>query len=126
MTNLSLYLTESADMYPGAFGCIVLEGYGSNSAAAACFHRPGKPREVGSIGMPITGVQMRVVDERGNEAPVGNTGQLLVRGHNVVKGYWNQPDATAAAIVEGWLYTGDTGFVDEDSYFYLVDRSARA
>jgi long-chain acyl-CoA synthetase len=55
--------------------------------------------------------------------PAGTIGQLQVRGHNVMKGYWNQPEATAATIVEGWLFSGDTGFVDEDGYFYIVERT---
>jgi long-chain acyl-CoA synthetase len=110
--------------YEERFGCIVLEGYGlSDSAPAACFNQPGKPRKVGSVGTPIKGVQVRVVDEGGKEVPVGTTGKLQVRGHNVIKGYWKQPEATAAAIVEGWLCSGDTGFVDEDGYFYIVDRT---
>jgi long-chain acyl-CoA synthetase len=110
--------------YEERFGCIVLEGYGlSDSAPAASFNQPGKPRKVGSIGTPIKGVEMRVVDKLGKEVPVGATGELQVRGHNVMKGYWNQPEATAAAIVEGWLRSGDIGFVDEDGYFYLVDST---
>jgi long-chain acyl-CoA synthetase len=115
---------DTRGRYEERFGCLVLEGYGlSDSAPAACFHQPGKARKVGSVGMPIKGVQMRVVDELGREVPVGTTGELLVRGRNMMKGYWNQPKATAAAIVEGWLYSGDTGFVDEDGYFYIVDRA---
>ncbi len=110
--------------YEERFGCTMLEGYGlSDLAPAACFNQPGKPRKVGSIGMPIKGVQLRVVDERGSEVPAGTTGELQVRGRNVMKGYWNQPEATAAALVEGWLCSGDIGFVDEDGYFYIVDRA---
>lgn len=105
------------------FGCIVLEGYGlSDTSPAACFNHPGMARKVGSIGMPIEGVQMRVVDEDGNEVPVGTSGQVQLRGHNVITGYWNQPEATAAAIVDGWFRTDDIGRVDEDGYFYIVDR----
>ena len=111
--------------YEERFGCIVLEGYGlSDPAPAARFNQPGKPRKVGSIGMPIKGVQMRVVDERGRDVPAGTPGEFQVRGHNVMKGYWNQPEATAAAIVEGWLCSGETGFVDDDGYFYIVDCTA--
>ena len=110
--------------YEERFGCILLEGYGlSDLAPAACFNQPGKLRKVGSVGTPLNGVQMRVVDECGKELPTGITGELRVRGHNVMQGYWNQPEATAAAIFEGWLCSGDTGFVDEDGYFSVVDRS---
>ncbi len=108
-----------------AFGCAVLEGYGlSESSPAAAFNHPHRERKVGSIGTPIEGVQMRVVDLDGVEVPQGQTGEIQIRGHNVMKGYWNLPDATKATITpEGWLNTGDVGRVDEDGYFYIVDRT---
>jgi long-chain acyl-CoA synthetase len=108
-----------------AFGCTVLEGYGlSESSPAAAFNHPNRERKVGSIGTPIEGVQMRVVDMNGGEVPQGNTGEIQIRGHNVMKGYWNLPDATKATITsDGWLATGDVGRVDEDGYFYIVDRT---
>jgi long-chain acyl-CoA synthetase len=108
-----------------AFGCEVLEGYGlSESSPAAAFNHPHRERKVGSIGTPIEGVQMRVVDLNGGEVPQGNTGEIQIRGHNVMKGYWNLPDATKATISpDGWLATGDVGRVDEDGYFYIVDRT---
>jgi long-chain acyl-CoA synthetase len=108
-----------------AFGCTVLEGYGlSESSPAAAFNHPNRPRKAGSIGTPIEGVQMRVVDLDGVEVPGGNTGEIQIRGHNVMKGYWNLPDATEATITpDGWLNTGDVGRVDEDGYFYIVDRT---
>jgi long-chain acyl-CoA synthetase len=110
--------------YEARFGCLLLEGYGpSDLAPAACFNRPGKLRKVGSVGPPLTGVQMRVVDQRGNEVPVGTTGELQVRGHNVMKGYWRQPEATAEVMVGGWLSCGDAGYVDEDGYVYLVAKA---
>jgi long-chain acyl-CoA synthetase len=101
-----------------AFGCTVLEGYGlSESSPAAAFNHPNRPRKAGSIGTPIHGVEMRVVDLDGVEVPQGETGEIQIRGHNVMKGYWNLPDATKAAITaDGWL-------VDEDGYFYIVDRT---
>jgi long-chain acyl-CoA synthetase len=105
------------------FGCTVLEGYGlSETSPAASFNHPSAVRKVGSIGTPIDGVQMRVVDEDGNKVPVGTPGEIQVRGHNVMKGYWNLPEATAAAIKDGWFSTGDIGRVDEDGYYYIVDR----
>jgi long-chain acyl-CoA synthetase len=108
-----------------AFGCIILEGYGlSESSPAASFNHPHRPRKVGSIGTPIDGVQMRVVDLDGVEVPQGEAGEIQIRGHNVMKGYWNLPEATKAAITpDGWLNTGDVGRVDEDGYFYIVDRT---
>ena len=108
-----------------AFGCTVLEGYGlSESSPAAAFNHPRRQRKVGSIGTPIEGVEMRVVDLDGVEVPQGEVGEIQIRGHNVMKGYWNLPDATKATITEdGWLNTGDVGKVDEDGYFYIVDRT---
>jgi long-chain acyl-CoA synthetase len=108
-----------------AFGCTVLEGYGlSESSPAAAFNHPSRPRKAGSIGTPIEGVQMRVVDLDGVEVPQSQAGEIQIRGHNVMKGYWNLPDATKATITpDGWLATGDVGRVDEDGYFYIVDRT---
>jgi long-chain acyl-CoA synthetase len=104
------------------FGCVVLDGYGlSDPAPVVCFNQPGRPRKVGSVGRPVNGVQLRVVDEHRKEVPVGTTGELQVRGRSVMKGYWNQPEATAAAIVEGWLCSGDADYVDEDGFVYVVD-----
>jgi len=111
--------------FENAFGCTVLEGYGlSESSPAAAFNHPHRPRKAGSIGTPIEGVEMRVVDLDGVGVPQGKTGEIQIRGHNVMKGYWNLPDATTATITsEGWLNTGDVGRIDEDGYFYIVDRT---
>jgi long-chain acyl-CoA synthetase len=108
-----------------AFGCTVLEGYGlSESSPVAAFNHPNRRRKVGSIGTPIEGVRMRVVAPDGAEVPRGYTGEIQIRGHNVMKGYWNQPDATTDTITQdGWLATGDVGRLDEDGYFYIVDRT---
>ena len=101
----------------------VLEGYGlSETSGPACFNRLAALRKVGSIGTPIDGVQMRVVDEHATEVPTGTPGEIQVRGPNVMKGYWNLPEATANAIVDGWLSTGDSGRVDEDGHFFIVAR----
>lgn len=108
-----------------AYGCQVLEGYGlSESSPAASFNHPNSPRKVGSIGTPIEGVEMRVVDIEGAELAWGETGEIQIRGHNVMAGYWNLPEATTAAITaDGWLNTGDVGRIDADGYFYVVDRT---
>ena len=83
---------------------------------------PDRPRKPGSIGTPVAGVQMRVVNDSGAEVPQGEVGEVAIRGHNVMKGYWRNPDATAAAIPDGWFRTGDLARVDEDGYFFIVDR----
>jgi long-chain acyl-CoA synthetase len=101
----------------------VLEGYGlSETSGPACFNRLAALRKVGSIGTPIDGVQMRVVNKHATEVPTGTSGEIQVRGPNVMKGYWNMPEATANAIVDGWFSTGDSGQVDEDGYFFIVSR----
>ena len=65
---------------------------------------------------------MKVVDDEGDEVAQGEVGEIVIRGHNVMKGYWNRPDATAETIRDGWLYTGDMATIDEDGYFFIVDR----
>jgi long-chain acyl-CoA synthetase len=106
-----------------AFGCQVLEGYGlSETSPVASFNHPDRPSRPGSIGTPIAGVEMRVVDEDGRELPPGEVGEIVIRGHNVMKGYWGRPDATAEVMRGGWFHSGDMGRVDDDGYFYIVDR----
>jgi long-chain acyl-CoA synthetase len=106
-----------------AFGCKILEGYGlSETSPVASFNHADRERKPGSIGTPIKGVEMRVVDDEGNEVPQGEVGEIVVRGYNVMKGYWQRPEATAETIIDGWLHTGDMGRTDEDGYFYVVDR----
>ena len=111
--------------FEATFGTVILEGYGlSETSPVACFNHPDRSRRPGSIGTPIEGVEMRVVDLDGVEVPQGEAGQIQIRGHNVMKGYWNLPDATKETITpDGWLNTGDVGRVDEDGYFYIVDRT---
>jgi long-chain acyl-CoA synthetase len=105
------------------FGCTVLEGYGlSETSPMASFNHPDRERKPGSIGTPVTGVEMKVVDDNGNDVPQGESGEILIRGHNVMKGYWRRPEATAEAIRDGWFHSGDIGRVDEDGYFFIVDR----
>jgi long-chain acyl-CoA synthetase len=103
------------------FDCTVLEGYGlPETSGAACFNHPGATRKVGSIGTSVDGVRMRVVDQHSTEVPTGTPGEIQVRGHKMMKGYWNLPEATADAIVDGWFSTGDIGRVDEEGYFFIV------
>ncbi|HLH64751.1 MAG TPA: long-chain fatty acid--CoA ligase [Solirubrobacteraceae bacterium] len=106
------------------FGCKVLEGYGlSETSPVASFNHADRERKPGSIGTPIEGVQMRIVGEDGRELPPGEVGEIVIRGYNVMKGYWRRPQETAEAIdADGWFHSGDLGRVDQDGYFYVVDR----
>ena len=106
------------------FGCQILEGYGlSETSPVASFNRRDRERKPGSIGLPVDGVEMRVIDDDGPEVPQGDIGEVAIRGHNVMKGYWKLDEATAEAIdADGWFKTGDIARVDEDGYFFIVDR----
>ena len=108
------------------FGIIVLEGYGlSETASSSSFNRSAEERKVLSIGKPIWGVSMRIVDLDGNPLPPGpdNVGEIVIRGHNVMKGYLGRPEQTAEALRGGWFHTGDLGYVDGEGFFFVVDRS---
>jgi len=106
-----------------SFGCTVLEGYGlSETSPVASFNHPHGTRKAGSIGTPISGVQMKVADDEGKEVPDGEVGQIFISGPNVMKGYWNRPDATAEVMKDGWFATGDMAKKDEDGLYFIVDR----
>jgi long-chain acyl-CoA synthetase len=107
------------------FGIEVLEGYGMTETASSCtFNRPGD-RKVLSIGKPLWGVRMRVADQAGRPLPPGreHVGEILIRGHNVMKGYLRRPEATAETLRDGWLHSGDLGYVDSDGFYFIVDRA---
>jgi long-chain acyl-CoA synthetase len=109
-------------VYPGA---PVLEGYGlSETCALATFNRSAEDRRVMSIGKRMWGVEIRVVDSHDHELPTGpdSVGEIVLRGHNVMKGYRGRPEATEDAMRGGWFHTGDLGYQDEDGFFYIVDR----
>jgi long-chain acyl-CoA synthetase len=109
--------------FEGAFNCIILEGYGlSETSPVASFNHPDRVRKPGSIGTAIRGVELRVLDDHGRDVPPGEVGEIAIRGHNVMKGYWRRDDATAEAIPDGWFRTGDLGRIDEDGYYFIVDR----
>jgi long-chain acyl-CoA synthetase len=109
--------------FEARFGTKILEGYGlSETSPVASFNHPDRERKPGSIGTPIRDVRMRVVDEQDREVPAGEVGEIVIQGPNVMKGYWQRPDATAEAMRGGWFHTGDMAKVDEDGYFFIVDR----
>ncbi|MBC7261476.1 MAG: long-chain fatty acid--CoA ligase [Chloroflexi bacterium] len=105
------------------YGLPIFEGYGlSETSPVASFNPTDKPPHPGSIGQPIYGVQMRIVDEDDRELPPGQVGEIVIRGHNVMKGYYKRPGLTAEAMRSGWFHTGDLGRKDEEGYFYIVGR----
>ncbi len=124
MSGGSAMPEEVMRAFEEAFGCIVLEGYGlSETSPVASFNHPDKERKPGSIGTPIDGVEMKVVDDGGGDVPEGDVGEIVIRGHNIMKGYWNRPDATEESIdSDGWFKSGDMAKVDSDGYFFIVDR----
>jgi long-chain acyl-CoA synthetase len=106
------------------FGFPLVEGYGLSEATCGSTINPvSRRRKSGTVGVPFPGQDLRIVDGAGRELPPGQDGEVLVRGPNVMRGYLGRPDDTAAAIVDGWLRTGDVGHVDEDGYLSLVGRS---
>jgi long-chain acyl-CoA synthetase len=106
-----------------AFSCAVLEGYGlSETSPVASFNQPDQKRKPGSIGTPIEGVEMKIVDDRDHDLEVGEVGEIVVRGHNVMKGYWRRPEDTNDVMRGGWFHTGDLARMDCDGYFFIVDR----
>lgn len=105
------------------FNTRISEGYGlSEASPVTCFNPIDRERVPGSIGMSIVNVENKVVDTEGNEVPKGEIGELIVRGPNVMKGYYKMPEETNAVLKDGWLYTGDMAKEDENGYFYIVDR----
>jgi long-chain acyl-CoA synthetase len=105
------------------FRVTVLEGYGlSETSPVATFNHADRPTKPGSVGQPVWGVRVRVVDVEGNDLPVGEQGEVAIKGHNVMKGYLGRPEATAESIRDGWFHTGDVGRLDEDGYLYITDR----
>ena len=106
------------------FAVPILEGYGlSETSPVATFNRVGRPRRPGSVGLPAWGVQVKIIRGDGSAAEAGEPGEIAIRGHNVMKGYFRRPAATAEAIdADGWFRTGDIGVQDADGYLSIVDR----
>ncbi|HEX6777938.1 MAG TPA: long-chain fatty acid--CoA ligase [Ktedonobacterales bacterium] len=106
------------------FGIPLIEGYGlTESSPVATFNPPRGVQKAGSIGLPLSGVEVQIHDIKGAQLPAGQIGEIAIRGPNVMKGYYHLPEATAQTIRDGWLYTGDLGYQDDDGYFFIVDRA---
>jgi long-chain acyl-CoA synthetase len=131
-SSLRLCISGGASMpgevmkaFESRFGVTILEGYGlSETSPTASVNLSEEGRKFLSIGRPVWGVEMRIVDEDDNELPPGpgNVGEIVIRGHNVMKGYFNRPEATAEVMRGGWFHSGDMGYVDDDGFFFIVDR----
>ncbi|WP_396923500.1 long-chain fatty acid--CoA ligase [Mycolicibacterium sp.] len=130
MSSLRTCITGGAPMpveilkaFERKFDCELYEGYGlSETAPIACFNQPGHPRKPGTIGIPVRGCALRIVGDDGADVPDGVPGEIAIQGENLMKGYWNRPDATAEAIPDGWFRTGDIATRDGDGYYTIVDR----
>jgi long-chain acyl-CoA synthetase len=105
------------------FGVRVLEGYGlSETSPVACFNQLYRPSKPGTVGLPIASCEIAIFDDDDRPVPRGTRGEVVIRGHNVMKGYYKRPAETAEALRNGWLHTGDIGVIDEDGYLSIVDR----
>lgn len=116
--------TEVMKKFEETFKCPVVEGYGlSESTCRSTFNPPDERRRPGSCGLPI-GNEMKVFDDNDHEVVDGELGEIVLRGENILKGYYKNPDATASAFRNGWFHTGDVGYRDPDGFFYIVDRKS--
>lgn len=105
------------------FNCRILEGYGlSEASAVLTAHSAEMERRVGSVGKPIAGVELLIVDENEQSLPTGQVGEIIARGPNIMREYYQMPEETRSVLRNGWLHTGDMGYIDEDGYVYVVER----
>ncbi|HEY5443880.1 MAG TPA: AMP-binding protein, partial [Pyrinomonadaceae bacterium] len=115
---------ETIKRFEETFHCLVIEGYGlSESTCRSTFNPPDENRRAGSCGLPI-GNEMRVVDDDDTEVADGQLGEIVLRGDNVLKGYYKNPEATAVAFRNGWFHTGDIGYRDSEGFYFIVDRKS--
>jgi len=103
-------------------GTDVIEGYGLSEASPVLTCNPVRRAKLGSIGVPLPSTEMKCVDDQGNEAAIGEPGEIIARGPQVMQGYWKQPEETKQVLRDGWLFTGDIGTMDAEGYFSVVDR----
>ncbi|RPH88465.1 MAG: hypothetical protein EHM66_00575 [Deltaproteobacteria bacterium] len=126
VTGGSAMPPEFIPLFEQKLGVRILEGYGLTEASPACsFNRIELAAKPGSIGTALTGIDIKIVDEAGQELPRNQVGEVILRGGNVMKGYYKDDEATASVIRDGWLYTGDLGRMDEDNYIFLTGIKKR-
>lgn len=117
--SLPLYVIKE---FEKVFSTTIAEGYGLTESTSAVSANPPGRIKAGSIGPPAPGIEMKVVNENDEEVPIGKEGEIVIRGEVVMKGYYNQPQETDKILKDGWLYTGDIGYKDEEGYFYITGR----
>jgi long-chain acyl-CoA synthetase len=123
MTGGAPMPVEVMTAFEDRFGVSIQEGFGlSETSPVASFNVLDRPRKVGSIGYPVWGVEMCIVDDDDNPVPDGERGEICIRGHNIMRGYLGRPEATAEALKNGWFHSGDIGYRDEDGCYFIVDR----
>ncbi|USD23641.1 AMP-binding protein [Microbulbifer variabilis] len=114
---------DTAKRWEDMTGCVVMEGYGMTETSPVVSFNPTEGVQLGTVGIPVPGTEVKVVDENGNDLPNNSPGELCVRGPQVMKGYWQRPEATADTLdSEGWLNTGDMAVIQDDGYIKIVDR----
>jgi long-chain acyl-CoA synthetase len=130
-SNLKLCLSGGASLplqvlhdFEKRFNVSIIEGYGmSEGSPVVTFNNLTTGRKPGSVGTAVWGVSVKLVDTDGAEVPIGEKGELLYKGHNVMKGYYKKPEETALALQNGWLHSGDIAVKDADGFYYIVDRT---
>ncbi|MBR8835316.1 MAG: long-chain fatty acid--CoA ligase [Stigonema ocellatum SAG 48.90 = DSM 106950] len=113
---------EVAQNWKQKYGIVIHEGYGLTETSPCASYKNDLKYKIGSIGTPIENVQMRIIDRDGHQVSPGELGEIVIKGPNIMLGYWNRPFETAQVIKNGWFHTGDIGRIDEDGFFYIVDR----
>ena len=114
---------ELIEKFAKVFGIRMCEGYGlTETSPLACFNHLERPAKPGTVGQPLMGTEIKCFDDDDNEVPRGARGEIVIRGHNIMKGYYKRPEATAEAFRNGWFHTGDIGVIDDDGYVAIVDR----
>ncbi len=122
ITGAAAISPETIRRFEEKFGISVIEGYGLTEGTVASTMNPVGERKIGSVGKPLPGQEIRIVDDRGAEIPAGRSGEIVIRGENVMAGYYQNPEATKEVLKDGWLHTGDIGYKDVEGYIFIVDR----